>query len=78
MQQRILELIGKVNGDPALVANATGASHLVNDLRIDSLNLVSLILMIESELDIEVPLEDLTSNHIEALDNFIQFIETAR
>jgi acyl carrier protein len=74
MRDRLLQLIGEINGLPVQTKQAHNKAHLVNDLKIDSLNLVSLILMVEGEFGIEIDFDTFSADHLETVDNFVAFV----
>jgi acyl carrier protein len=74
MKDRIVEFIGEVNGMGSKMQAPDGNASLVNQLGINSLNLVSLVLLIEGEYGIEIDFESFSADHIRTLDNFVSFV----
>lgn len=74
MQDRIIDLLVRVKDEPAVVEIARGSSHLVNDLGLDSIQLINLILLVEEEFDVEVDFDSFQIEHLSSLSRFADFI----
>ena len=74
MQNRIIRLIAQVKNDPEVAKRVTGSSHLVNDVGLDSLQLINLILLVEEEFAVEVDFESFQIEHLSSLDRFAHFV----
>jgi acyl carrier protein len=74
MQDRIIRLIAQIKDDAAVATRITGSSHLVNDLALDSLQLINLILLVEEEFAVEVDFESFQVYHLSSLDRFTDFV----
>ena len=74
MQGRIVRLIAQVKDDATLGTRVTGSSHLVDDVGLDSIQLINLILLVEEEFEIEVDFESFQVNHLSSLDRFTDYV----
>lgn len=75
LEQKIVELIAQVTNNKSLIEKLTGSSNLVEDVGLDSLQMINLILLIESELEIEVDFESFNIEHLSSLDKFTGYIK---
>ena len=74
MQERIIRLIAQVKDDASLATRITGSSHLVDDVGLDSIQLINLILLMEEEFAVEVDFESFQVNHLTSLDRFTNYV----
>lgn len=74
MQMKIIQLIADVKNDPSLVDTLTGSSHLIDDVGMDSLQMINLILQIESEFDVEVDFNSFYIDHLSSLNHFTEYV----
>lgn len=74
MREEIIEILVEVKQDPALASRVTGASHLVNDLNLDSLQLIDLILKVEEKFDVVVDFDSFQLEDVSSLDRFIKYV----
>jgi acyl carrier protein len=73
-QARIVEILEALKKDPSLAGRVNGSSHLINDIGLDSLQLINLILLVEQEFEVEVDFETFEVCHLSSLDRFTDFI----
>lgn len=78
MHDTVAALIGRAKGDPELAQRIRPADSIVDDLGLDSLQLVNLILLVEAEFDIEVDFESFEREHLSSVAKFCEFIERQR
>ena len=74
MQGRILQLLARVKDEPGLANRVTGLSHLVDDVGLDSLQLINLILLLEEEFCVEVDFDSFQIHHLSSLDRFTDYV----
>lgn len=74
MQEKIIQILARVKEDATLVDRVHGSSHLVNDLGLDSLQLINLILLVEQEFYVEVDFESFQIHHLSSLDRFTDYV----
>lgn len=74
MQTKIIELIAQVKDDPLLVTSVTDSSHLMDDVGLDSLQLINLILLIEGHFDVEVDFDSFEVDHLSSLKRFTEYV----
>jgi acyl carrier protein len=74
MRDQIIKLIAQVKDDAELAEKVSESSHLVNDLGLDSLQLINLILLIEDEFEVEVDFNSFEIEHLSSLDRFADYV----
>ncbi|WP_341282923.1 phosphopantetheine-binding protein [Paenibacillus sp. FSL H8-0537] len=75
MQTQIITIISEIKNEPDLAATLTGASDMVNDAGLDSLQLINFILRIEDEFEIEIDFDQFDLKHLQSIDIFCNFIQ---
>jgi acyl carrier protein len=74
VQDKIVQLIAQVKEDEAFAGKVTGSSHLVDDMGLDSLQLINLILLVEEAFSVEVDFESFEIHHLSSLDRFTDYV----
>jgi acyl carrier protein len=74
VQDRIIRLIAQIKDDAALATRVTGSSHLVDDVGLDSIQLINLIFLLEEEFAVEVDFESFEVYHLSSLDRFTDYV----
>ncbi|WP_046234308.1 acyl carrier protein [Paenibacillus algorifonticola] len=75
MQTQIITIISEIKNEPDLTATLTGASDMLNDAGLDSLQLINFILRIEDEFEIEIDFDQFDMEHLQSIDIFCDFIQ---
>lgn len=70
---RIRGLLARVMEDPGLAADVTEETDLLNDLGIDSLHMITFLLSVEEEFDVEIDFESLEPEHMHSVLAFCRF-----
>jgi acyl carrier protein len=78
LQEKIISLIAQMKGDPTVLHRLTGTSHLVDDLGLDSLQLINLVLLIEKELEVDIDFGAFRIEHLSSLDRFTEFVASLK
>jgi acyl carrier protein len=74
VQDSIIRLIAQVKNDAALATRVSGSSHLVDDVGLDSIQLINLILLVEEEFAVEVDFDSFEVYHLSSLDRFTKYV----
>ncbi len=74
VKAKIKELLAEVTGDTALSGNLTDSSDLINEIGLDSIQMINFILMVEDEFGIEIDFENFDYTNFERFDSFCQFV----
>jgi acyl carrier protein len=68
------ELLAEVIGDPALAGSISDDADVVDDLRLDSLQMISFLLAIEDRFDVELDFESLQLDDLRSLRRFCALV----
>lgn len=75
METRIAELIAQIKGDETLASRLNSSSNLIEDVGLDSLQMINLILLVESEFGVEVDFDTFDIKHLSSLGKFAEYIK---
>jgi acyl carrier protein len=64
------ELLAEVMGDPGLAGGISDDADVVDELRLDSLQMISFLLAIEDRFDVELDFESLELDDLRSLRRF--------
>ena len=76
METTIANLIAQIKGDETLTSRLTSSSNLVDDVGLDSLQMINLILLVESEFGVEVDFDTFDIKHLHSLGTFAGYIKS--
>jgi acyl carrier protein len=74
VQDEIINILTEVKKDPSLADRVSGASHLVDDLNLDSLQMIDLILKVQERFSVIVDFDSFHVEHLSSLDRFTQYV----
>ncbi|MCP2163165.1 acyl carrier protein [Goodfellowiella coeruleoviolacea] len=74
---RIKALLGTILGDPALAATIDENTSIVNDLGLDSIQMINFLLQLEDEFNLELDFEDLSLEQLDSLRQLTAFVSEA-
>ncbi|MFD2176288.1 phosphopantetheine-binding protein [Veronia pacifica] len=71
----IVEIISKIKNDPSLIKIATPESHLIEDLNLDSLDIIDFLLELEVAFDLKFDFDKIDFSMMESIHALQAFIE---
>ncbi|AXX31902.1 acyl carrier protein [Actinosynnema pretiosum subsp. pretiosum] len=74
---RIKEVLAGVLGAPELVERITDATNVVQDLGINSIQMINFLLALEDAFDVELEFEELSFEQLESLPEIRRFVVAA-
>ncbi|WP_160677144.1 acyl carrier protein [Clostridium sp. C8-1-8] len=74
MNEKIANIICEIKEDNLLKERIFASNDLLNDLDIDSLQLINIILQVEDEFDIQIDFDEFDMNCLKNLDSFGKYI----
>ena len=74
MKEQIKEILGEIKGNPTLTISLTDETDIINDVGLDSLQMVTFILRLEEELDIEIDFDSFDFSHLSSLNRLCDFL----
>jgi acyl carrier protein len=74
MIKKIKKIIAKVLEEPGLENSLSDNADLINDVGLDSLQMIDFMLKIEEEFDIEMDFESLNFNDMRSIHKFGEYL----
>lgn len=74
MKNKIKKLLSEVKENSILANTLSDDADIINDVGLDSLQLINFVLKIEEEFDIELDFEDLDYSHLTSISSLCEFI----
>ena len=74
---RIKAVLGVILGDADLAATITDDTNIVDDLGLNSIQMINFLLALEDAFDVELEFEDLTFAQLESLPEICRFVVAA-
>ncbi len=71
---KIKTILGEVKSAPGLSRALSDEADIINDVRLDSLQIISFILRVEEEFDIEFDFDAFEYDHLRSITAFCNFI----
>ena len=76
MKDKIINLLGIVKEDLELPNKISEGANIINDVGLDSLQLLNFLLLVEEKLEVEINFEKLDARYLSSITNFCKFIST--
>lgn len=76
MDKKIIAILADIKEDEKLKDTLTGESSIIDDVGLDSLEMINFLLMIEEEFGKEIDFERLEYSNLESINKFVSFLET--
>lgn len=74
MFETITEIVIKVKEDDSFRSSLTPKSDLINEVGLDSLQMINFILEVEDHFGVEIVYEDLDYSYLLSVERFIDFL----
>jgi acyl carrier protein len=78
MKDKLINIICEVKEDISLAEKIGNSIDLLNEVDIDSLQLINIILKIEDELDIQIDFDEFDMNSLKSIDLLCEYINSKR
>lgn len=78
MKEKLIKIICEVKEDTSLTEKIKNSTDLLNEIDIDSLQLINIILKIEDEWDIEIDFDEFDMNSLKSVDSLCEYIKSKR
>jgi acyl carrier protein len=75
---RIGNVVARVMKNPALSAKVTASTDLVNEIGLDSLQMIDFLLGLEDEFGVEVDFDSLDMQHLTSVEALCHFVHALR
>lgn len=74
VKERIKQLLGEITGNPELAETIDGSTDIINDIGLDSIQMINFVLMIEDEFQIQLDFENFDFSNLNIIDILTEFI----
>jgi len=78
MKEKLIKIICEVKEDTSLTEKIENSIDLLNEIDIDSLQLINIILKIEDEWDIQIDFDEFDMNSLKSVDSLCEYIKSKR
>jgi len=78
MKEKLINIICEVKEDTSLTKKIENSTDLLNEIDIDSLQLINIILKIEDELDIQINFEEFDMDNLKSVDSICEYVNSKR
>jgi acyl carrier protein len=78
MKEKLVNIICTVKEDDTLAEKIENSTDLLNEIDIDSLQLINIILQIEDKLDVEINFDEFDMNNLKSIDSLCRYINSMR
>lgn len=74
MEEKIKDIIGEIIDNPDFAKTLSNDADILNDVALDSLQIIAFILRVEEELEVEFDFERFDYSHLTSIETFCRFI----
>ncbi|AAK76884.1 acyl carrier protein [Clostridium acetobutylicum] len=78
MREKLIKIICQVKEDDSLKEKIEKSKDLLNEIDIDSLQLINIILKIEDELDVQIDFDEFDMDSLKSIDSLAKYINSKR
>jgi acyl carrier protein len=75
MIQEIKLILEQIKGVPGLAAQLADSADIIEDIGLDSLQMMEFMLEVESQLDLEIDFEKLDFSYLKSIEKFSEILE---
>lgn len=75
MHEKVIQILSEVKNNDDLLSSLSASSDIVNDVGLDSLQMINFILKLEDEFCIEIDFEAFDYSHLDSIDKLCCFID---
>ncbi len=72
----IKNVVGRIKSDPGLSSRLSSTAKQVEDLGLDSLEMLQFMLELEAALDVQIDFDKLEFSYLRSIDSLAQFLDT--
>jgi acyl carrier protein len=75
MIQKIKLILEQIKGVPGLAAQLDDSADIIEDIGLDSLQMMEFMLEVESQLDLEIDFEKLDFSYLKSIEKFSEILQ---
>ena len=76
MLEQVKNILETIKKQPGLANELTGSSNIIDDIGLDSLQMLDFMLKIENDLQIKIDFSKFEYKHLSTIDALIEFLST--
>jgi len=74
MIEKIISILAELKEDEGLIEKLNGDSSIVDDVGLDSLQMINFMLRIEEEFEIEIDFDNFDFSYLSSIQSFVAYI----
>lgn len=74
MKEKIKQILSEVKENPNFIETLSDNTDIINDVGLDSLQMVTFILKLEEQLDIEIDFDSFDFSHLSSITSLCDFL----
>ena len=78
MKEKIKQILGELKNDASFSEKFNDSSSIIDDLGLDSLQMINFFLKLEDELDLEIEFDAFDFAYLNSIETFCSFLEKCR
>lgn len=78
VKEKIKQLLGEITGNPELAETLDGSTDIINDIGLDSIQMINFVLIIEDEFLIQLDFENFDFENLNSIDILAEYITGAQ
>ena len=75
LKTKLVTILSEVTGNPDLAPDMPDSTDLINEIGLDSIQMINFILMIEDEIGIEIDFENFHADTLKSLKVLCEYVE---
>lgn len=75
MEQKIISILSEIKEDKSLIHKVGSDTKIIDDIGLDSLEMINFVLRIEEEFNVEIDFEVFDFSNMETISSICKFIE---
>lgn len=75
MEEQIKEILAEVAEKPELIELLQGDFNIIEEVGLDSLQMINFVLRIEDEFDVEIDFDEFDYDNLQSISSFCEFLK---
>ncbi|SCW51566.1 acyl carrier protein [Paenibacillus tianmuensis] len=78
VMQTVMKILSEIKESPELLSTLKPETDIVNEVGLDSLQMINFVLAIEDAFDVEIDFDHFQLEHLNSIQAFVAFLESVR
>jgi acyl carrier protein len=74
MEEKVIEILARVKADQDLIGKVSPATRIIDEIGLDSLEMINLMLQVEEEVAVEINFEEFDLSHLATVASFSGYL----